>query len=166
MTRPVYGDWQPEAALYQNRTLVLDANLLVLLIVGLTDRRLINQFGRTKNHFTESDFDRLTNIVEFFAERKGLATTSHVLAETSNLLGERLEFMITLERFVLRVCESRKEATRLVASPIFYRLGLTDAGLRDLSFRSHCILTVDKDLATAAMRGGAILNYNHFRFDV
>ena len=162
----MYGDWRQEAARYRNRTLVLDANLLVLLIVGLTDRRLINQFGRTKNHFTESDFDRLTNIVEFFTERKGLATTSHVLAETSNLLGERREFMITLQQFIHGVLESRKEAAKLTSSAIFYRLGLTDAGLHDLAFHSHCVLTVDKDLAAAAMRGRAILNYNHFRFDV
>lgn len=162
----MYGDWRQEAARFQNRRLVVDANLLVLLIVGSTNRDQIKRFDRTKNGFGEGDFDKVMEIVQYFGQRKGLATTSHVLAETSNLLGERLEFMITLERFVLRVRESRKEATRLVASPIFYRLGLTDAGLRDLSFRSHCILTVDKDLAAAAMRGGAILNYNHFRFDV
>ena len=166
MTRPVYGDWRPEAALYRNRRLVIDANLLVLLIVGSTDRGLIEQFGRTKNHFAELDFDRLTDIVDFSAERKGLATTSHVLAETSNLLGERRELMTTLEQFVYDVSESRKEAIQLVSSPAFHRLGLTDAGLLDLSFRSHCVLTVDKGLATAAMRGGAILNYNHFRFEV
>ena len=162
----MYGDWRQEAARFQNRRLVVDANLLVLLIVGSTNRDQIKRFDRTKNGFGEDDFDKVMAIVEYFGQRKGLAITSHVLAETSNLLGERPEFMITLGQFVLGIPESRKEALQLVASPIFRQLGLTDAGLRDLSFRSHCILTVDKDLAAAAMRGGAILNYNHFRFDV
>ncbi len=40
----------------------LDANLLLLLVIGFTDRTLIREFKRTQE-FSEQDFDSLAEIV-------------------------------------------------------------------------------------------------------
>ena len=44
------------------RQIVIDANLLVLLVVGLTDRALIAKHKRTKT-FEPEDFDLLTRLL-------------------------------------------------------------------------------------------------------
>ncbi len=63
-------------------SLLIDTNLLVLLVVGVVDRKLISTHKRTKT-FTESDFDLLVSVLKRFNE---IWITSHCLAETSNLL--------------------------------------------------------------------------------
>ena len=40
----------------------MDANLLLLLVIGTTDRTLIREFKRTQE-FSEQDFDSLAEIV-------------------------------------------------------------------------------------------------------
>ena len=64
------------------RSVLLDTNLLLLLIVGLFDKKLIGKHKRTKE-FSEDDFELLINSIN------GVHTiwvTTHCLAEVSNLL--------------------------------------------------------------------------------
>ena len=63
------------------KIIALDANLLVLLIVGLTDRRLIASHKRLKE-YTVDDFDLLERLISASA---GIAVTPNVLSEASNL---------------------------------------------------------------------------------
>ena len=60
---------------------LVDANLLVLFLVGSVNKRRILTFKRTQN-FTIEDFDLLTNLIDWFG---GLFATPHVLSQTSDL---------------------------------------------------------------------------------
>ena len=62
------------------RTLLLDANVMLLLCVGLWDRSRISKFKRTRI-FTDEDFDLLSQLVAGYGT---VVTTPHVLSEVSN----------------------------------------------------------------------------------
>ena len=144
---------------------MIDTNLLLLLMVGQTDQAAISRFGRTED-FKDEDFDNVTQIAEFFAARKGLSTTPHVLAEVSNLLGRRELFRATLARFVGRVEERWEPAERLVQNKLFRAIGPADIGLLAIACQQHCVLTRDGGLAARiGLAGGAVINYNHIRFE-
>ena len=61
--------------------LLVDTNLLLLYLIGRTNRNRISKFKRTQA-YTIEDFDLLHR---FMAEFKTLITTPHVLTEVSNL---------------------------------------------------------------------------------
>jgi hypothetical protein len=65
-------------------TLLIDANLLLLLVVGSADRSLIESFKRTRA-YTREDFDLLLRLVARFPK---VVTTPNVLTEVSNLAGQ------------------------------------------------------------------------------
>jgi hypothetical protein len=64
------------------KTIALDANLLVLLVVGLTQENYIATHKRLKE-YTIDDYTLLTRLI---AESAGLVTTPNALSEASNLL--------------------------------------------------------------------------------
>jgi hypothetical protein len=51
---------------YRGKRLLLDANLLLLFLIGTFDRSLIARFKRTAG-FSANDFDVLANILPFFS---------------------------------------------------------------------------------------------------
>lgn len=147
------------------RTLVLDANLAVLLVVGLAAPDLIGSHRRVRS-FDKGDFDRLTAIVESFPR---LLFTPNVLTETSNLarstsqnrygpLAEAFKALIT------DASETFVPSPRAVERSEFPALGLTDAGLLDVLDETTTLLTTDLDLHIAALvRGHDSKNFNHLR---
>ena len=160
------GDWEAHSLPYANHALVIDTNLLLLLIVGATDPVAISKFART-DEFNRGDFDTVVRIAEFFTVRKGLLTTPHVLAEVSNFLRRGARFRSTLAAFVMTRTEEHCEpAKHLVQDRLFPAIGLTDVGLLAMACRQHCVLTTDGGLAAAIYSGGgAVINYNHIRFE-
>jgi hypothetical protein len=64
------------------KTIALDANLLVLLVVGLAEPRYIPLHKRLKA-FTVDDFKLLTKMI---AASAGMAVAPNALSEASNLL--------------------------------------------------------------------------------
>ena len=61
---------------HRSKGVLIDTNLLVLLLVGLVNKRRILDFKRTQN-FTIEDFDILLRLVNWFGK---LFTTPHVLS--------------------------------------------------------------------------------------
>lgn len=59
---------------------LFDANLLLVYVVGKTDRKLLTQLHHTKQY--EEDFPIIERLVEFFSV---VHTTPNVLTEVSNL---------------------------------------------------------------------------------
>ena len=162
MIDSVRGRLQPHAA----KLLLVDANLLVLLIVGSHDRTLISKFKRTKE-FTVDDFDCVQEVCEYFACRSGILTTPHVLTEVSNLLGKNPYFRAILAGFVLQVEEVWIRARSLVESEEFATMGLADAGILHLVENNHLVFTTDWELSSQLDSSGvSVLNYNHLRFQV
>ena len=147
------------------RSLALDANVLVLLIVGNVDRQAIPLHKRSRQ-VTEADFDLLLEIIERFD--RWVVTTS-VLTEASNLLAHTHEslkerLLSALGRFIAVASEERPESCLVVAESVFTRLGLTDAGLITCVQSGHSLLTTDMDLyLAAASLSDRVVNFNHLR---
>ena len=129
----------------------MDANLLVLLVVGSTDTRLIAKHRRLRT-FGPDDYERLADMVSRAAR---VLVTPNTLTEASHLLAqhgepERSRFLDTLRSLI----ELSKEivVTSMVASrnSHYLRLGLTDAALLEAVSPETPLVTVDLDLYMAA----------------
>lgn len=156
----------------------IDANLLVLLIVGATGRHLIGKHKRLKS-FMEGDYERLIQQIAS-ATSPGSATkptrvgavrvTPNTLTEASNLLAqhqepERSQFFKTLRLLIensTEVVVASADASRATAFP---RLGLTDAVLLEVVSPETPLLTVDLDLyhAAASRDHRAAVNFRHLQ---
>lgn len=66
---------------HKAKGVLVDANLLVLFLVGLINKRRIPEFKRTQN-FTIEDFDLLERLIAWFGK---LVATPHVLSQVSDL---------------------------------------------------------------------------------
>ena len=62
----------------------VDANLLVLLVAGSVDRRIIAKHRRLRE-FTEEDYEAL---MEFVGQANAVLVTPNTLTEASNLLAQ------------------------------------------------------------------------------
>ena len=147
------------------RALLLDANLAVLFIVGLTNPSYIAKHKRLQT-FAAKDFEVVSELISISRE---LVLCPHVMTETSNLLRYvaepiRTELSGTFRTLVHRVREEPLPSALAADHRHFVRLGLTDAVLLTLAEQDAALLTVDLDLYLAALDGGLeAMNYNHLR---
>lgn len=149
--------------------LLLDTNLLVLLVVGLTDRELILKHKRTRT-FEPADYDLL---LEILASVDTVVVTPHVLAEASNLLAQIGEpTLSTLRATFAALVEVQEEiyvaARESVRQPAFPRLGLTDTAILELVAEIDnsqlALLTTDVGLYLEAAKTNPLAeNFNHIR---
>ena len=147
-------------------TLFIDANLIVLLVVGLAGHELIARHRRTRT-FTVEDYDRLIQAISRVGE---LRMTPNTLTEASNLLGQhgepqRSQLLLTLRALIERSPETVVASADAARSAAFPRLGLTDAALLEVVSADAPLLTVDLDLYAAALASGeeAAINFNRWR---
>ena len=144
----------------------VDANLLVLLVIGTAQRSLIGRHPRLKE-YTANDFDVLTRLLD--AGEK-VYVTPNTLTETSNLLpfGKkdlRQRFFDVL-RFMIQESEEIVVASEHASTIAeFRRLGLTDAVLVDVAWKETPVITVDFDLynAIASRDYRAAVHFNALR---
>ena len=144
----------------------IDANLLLLLVVGSEGRELIAKHRRLRQ-FTIGDYDILGNEI---ARTDRVFVTPNTLTETSNLLAQHAdpEKSRLFDRFRFLIEESDEivvasaDASR---NGWFTRLGLTDAVLLEKATPDTPLITVDLDLYLAASANGAgnAVNFNHLR---
>ena len=145
--------------------LLLDTNLLVLLVVGLTDRGLILKHKRTRT-FEPADYDLLLEILASFDT---VVVTPHILAEASNLLAQTgepaLSALRTTFAALVEAQEERYVAARdSVRQPAFLRLGLTDTAILGLAGDDLALLTTDVGLYLEAAKTNSLAeNFNHLR---
>lgn len=144
----------------------IDANLLVLLVVGSVGRNLIPKHRRLQN-FSEEDYEILLNLVARFNR---IYVTPNTLTETSNLLCQHKEPERSqlFERLRLVIEDSREVVVASAdasTNPVFTRLGLTDAALLEAVAEDLPLVTVDFNLYLAALAKGQgmALNFTHFR---
>jgi hypothetical protein len=150
-------------------SLLLDANVMLLLCVGLWSRGAISRFKRTRM-FTDDDFDLLAGIVSRYGE---IVTTPHVLCEVSNLADfhrepERTAFFAWLvETIVPNLPEHSEPSSTLVRETAFVRLGLTDAAVQQAArSRNLHVITTDTDLWAHLLKLEVpVHNFNHLRSD-
>jgi len=144
--------------------LFVDTNLLLLYLVGKTNKNRIANFKRTQQ-YTADDFELLDRIMGLFKIR---ITTPHVLTELSNLGdlqgSERAGFRSWFVRMIEDAREFYDESRIVVKENSFPRLGLTDAAIAAVARHRFLFLTVDLDLyVTLAKRGVDAINFNHLR---
>ena len=144
----------------------LDANLLVLLVVGSESRNLIAKHRRLA-HFSADDYDVLA---EFLENADELLVTPNTLTEASNLVGQHgePERSLLMRRLRFLIHESREivvASNEASASAKFEELGLADAALLARVTTDRPLLTVDLDLYLAAIEAGdeRAINFNPYR---
>jgi hypothetical protein len=145
-------------------TAVLDTNLLLLYLAGITDQSLLVSFKRVST-FEPPDIAALTKLLGNFQK---LITTPHILAEASNFLTQapqyrRRELMASLRGFAEAHQETYQTARELVTRDEFTALGLADTGLAALSAEA-VVLTTDYRLwGQITSQGGHCVNFYHLR---
>jgi hypothetical protein len=148
---------------HRRKGTLLDTNLLVLYLSGMTNPKRIESFRRTRTYTTE-DYWLLVRLVSWFGE---LFTAPHILTQTSDLStlpGQELHRIRHLFRDLIGGAREWLDDSRMAADPCFERLGLADAAIAVASGRGLLVVTDDFDLQlTLAQRGVDALNFNHIR---
>lgn len=149
-----------------HKGVLIDTNLLTVLLVGMLGHGEVEKFKRTRN-FTSED---ATGIHTLLGEFGWVCTTPHVIAEVSNLLDwldpkKKQNAFELLAVFIQSLREISMTSKEIVATPIYFKLGISDAGLFMAAKEQHLVLvTVDFELYhyASGLHVEAI-NFNHFR---
>ncbi len=147
------------------KRLLLDANLAILVAVGLTDRAFIGRHKRLAT-YDEADFDIVSGMI---GRSSGILFTPNVLSETSNLARYvsdpmRSQICVILAEIIARSEECYISSSDAAKHPAYLRLGLTDAALLVAAEQNATLLTDDLNLYLAAESAGlSPINYNHLR---
>lgn len=150
---------------YIRRGVLLDTNVLLLLLFGLTHPGDLDRFKRTQG-YSRSDHRLLRDFVKNFRVR---VTTPHVLTEVSNLaknLPERWKprFHKAFTTYVKSALEESQASKDVVATDVCRRFGLTDGVILSQAVGRYLLLTDDFGLAQYFNHcGGHSLNFNHSR---
>jgi hypothetical protein len=146
------------------KIIALDANLLVLLVVGLTERRYISVHKRLKE-YTIADFDLLAAMISVSA----VAVTPNALSEASNLWRQinepaKIQIATVFRELINRMNEIYIASAAASSRSEFLRIGLSDSALLEIGKQDIVILSVDHDLYMAALAAGYdAVNFNHHR---
>ena len=143
----------------------VDANLLILLVAGSVDPRIVAKHRRL-NGFSTDDYDFLLVVLN---EVPQIFVTPNTLTETSNLLRQHgePERSLLMDRLAYLIEESDEvvvASAQAAANPYFRQLGLTDAALMESISPQTPLLTVDGDLYVAALTKGEneAVNFRQF----
>ena len=146
-------------------SVLIDTNLLVLLVVGATDKKLIGIHKRTSS-FLPRDYDELANLL---SESREFWVTSHSMAETSNLLKQtdKAKAQVLLHNLAV-YCNNAREShipkEMIFGYENFLRLGVTDSGFIQSSAKVSRSITVDFDLYIELSNlDREVINFNHVR---
>jgi hypothetical protein len=152
---------------YRRKGILVDANLLVVLLVGnLGPAHLKNCRATKSNSFTPDDFFRLQRFVVQFDT---LVTTPHILTEVSNLAGRLPEPLLGQFRALFRdvvksLYEQSLPAKEIAQDAQFLRFGLTDTAIKMIAPGRYLVLTAEWRLCgLLQQRKVDVINFNHFR---
>jgi hypothetical protein len=147
------------------KTIALDANLLVLFIVGLVEPKYISVHRRLKAYDVE-DFRVLKSLIDAAA---GIVVTPNALSEASNLLRyinepAKTRIGIAFRNFIKDTQEIYVPSADASARREFLRLGLSDSALLEINKADIVLLSADLDLCLASDAAGyTAFNFNHIR---
>ena len=143
----------------------IDANLLVLLVVGSARREYISKHRRLRI-FSNEDYDLLLRLIRRARGPKRVYVTPNTLTETSNLLDqygepERSLFFARLQFLIESSEEVTVTSSTAASNSAFSRLGLTDAALFEAVTEEIPLLTVDVELYLQVLSKGenAAINF-------
>lgn len=151
---------------YRNRDLLIDTNLLIVLLVGSTDKTFISKVKTTKA-YTKNDFELLKKLIKYFR----IVTTPHILTEASNLCEKAEKFykekiFKMFSQMAISLLEAQIPSNEAVLTPAFLKLGLADSVIFNLAKKGLIVLTDDFELHNYILGNGATAaNMNLFRTD-
>jgi hypothetical protein len=155
---------------HKGRSVLLDSNLLLVLLIGSFDPKLFDRFKRVSDYTTE-DYDLLVRLLGSF---RILLTTPHIFTEVSNLansLPERVKLdwfqsfaaLLGSQTNTPGLRERWMSAETLAAMPEFSAFGITDAALSTLASEA-LIITEDRRLSgRLKQQGTPVLNFGDLR---
>lgn len=152
-------------ALYHQKGILIDTNILLLYFVGTVNRERITRFNRTQQ-FVPEDYDLLLEILRYFSE---IITTPNILTEVNSLanqLGEseRSQCFTIFAQEITVLTESYAESKVIATNQRFVKFGLTDCGIINLAKDRYLVLTDDLKLATYLLSEGIdTINFNNIR---
>lgn len=151
---------------YQQKGILIDTNILLLLFVGTVNRSRISQFNRTEK-FTPEDYDLLVRILLFFQK---FVTTPNILTEVNSLINgigepERSRCLDIFADIVNeKLSEFYIESTSAVKLENFTKFGLTDCGIISIARDKYLVLTDDFKLANYLQTIKIdVINFEHIR---
>ena len=140
---------------HRSNGVLVDANLLVLYLVGKVNKNRIPTFKRTQG-YTARDFVLLAGLIGHFGRA---FTTPHILSQVSDLSalpGKELKAIRHCLKAEVEMMEERYDESRMVVKDAaFEPLGLADAAIVALCRRPLLVLTADLALYLALQRRGA-----------
>ena len=147
-------------ALARGKDLLIDANLVLLKIVGDVRPGWIGHRPRT-SHFTANDYEILDRLLASFVAHFGsrLVVTPNVLTEVSNLLGDfkGRERPLVFDGFVATLSQIQERyvpSEEIGREPGIADFGLIDLGLFNLAKAGHLLVTADARLAARVQADG------------
>lgn len=150
----------------RGRSVLLDTNLLVLLIVVTVNQDYIRRHKRTRAY----DLDSFQLLLDLLAGFRTVVTTPNILTEASNLLRHggddpiSAEIAAAFQRFAEQQPETYLPSRDAARRPEFHRLGLTDCVIMALGTQPVSVLTDDLDLYISSVRAGLDAhNFAHYR---
>lgn len=140
------------------RGILVDANLLVLLLIGSYDPAFIQKFKRTAQ-FQIEDFYKLAREIGRFDV---IITTPNLLTEASNICNQlkswlKDEVFAIMSQFIAISDEIYIESRLPACDPRFAEFGLTDMGMIHAAKDRYPILTTDGRLASFARSLGIVV---------
>ncbi len=146
--------------------LLVDANLLLLCLIGRMNRNRIPAFERTSSYSVD-DYKILEILI---AQFKKIVTTPHILTEVSNLAGklawpELRKLRELLRDWIATTLEIFEPSSEVITDPAFKNFGLADAAISSLCNRDGVLLlTADVPLYGALTnRGYEVINFKQIQ---
>lgn len=153
----------------QQKGVLLDANLLILLIVGFVDQDRITKHKKLGAYSAE-DFKLLAALLETCRK---LVVTTHVLSETSNLVVHGMHGELETKAFLAiqslvkvdNFSETHDYLSTIVLNEGFLKYGVSDIGLLEALKGELVLLTDDFKLSGyAEAKGYDVLNYQSLQY--
>jgi hypothetical protein len=150
---------------YRNKGILIDANLLLMLLVGSVKPDMIPNFKRTRVYAKE-DYDTLRKLIDFFNK---VVTTPNILTEVSNLSNSlegkyKSQFYEAFSDKISILEERHIESRKAASFKEFDRFGLTDSIIFHISRGNYLLLTDDFRLSQYIQSlKGDVINFNHIR---
>ncbi|MEX0660846.1 MAG: hypothetical protein WEA58_12330 [Balneolaceae bacterium] len=150
----------------QPHGVVIDTNLLLLLIIGIVNKKLVTTNSRLSNYIQE-DFELLE---KFLKNYQMVLVTPTILAEVSNLANSlegkyEKKFYSILQKFTDSGSkEVFKKITTYNSTKSFHNFGVTDSNIAEVAKSGALVLTDDLPLAQYLQsKSLSVLNFNNIR---
>ena len=137
---------------------LIDTNALIVLLLGIIDKKLIIKHKRT-SIYEVKDYENLSNFIGDFSN---LLVLPNVWTEVDNLLNnftgnQRYEYLIAVKALIEKTSERYFESKKIVPNITFELVGLTDALLIEVAKDCKCLITSDSKLSDLAIANGILV---------